>query len=124
MRCSACSRAVCQVTTSLGPSERPLLKKKKVKRDEDGILSQLPSRVPAVLDALNYRVEFTDGALQHLAETEGKTVDASVTRAYTSATFLTRGDVTPAHRRVLEAVLQTRPDRRARMREVLPLLPE
>ena len=62
------------VSASFGPSERPLLKKKKVKRDDDGIVNALFDRVPSVLDALNYRVENTEGLHDYLARTEGKTV--------------------------------------------------
>jgi serine/threonine protein kinase len=62
-------------------------------------------------------------AFHFAQEYRNQSVEDSIASAYASTSFLTRGDVTPTHRRVLEAVLQTHPDRRSRIDQVRTLLP-
>jgi hypothetical protein len=59
------------VVESFGNCERTPVTRKKKKRDDDGILSALLCRVPAILDDLNDLVVNFPGLMEHLAQEEG-----------------------------------------------------
>jgi hypothetical protein len=60
-----------QFSASFGEVERAPVSRKKKKRDDDGIISALPTMVPAILDDIVFIMERFPGLLPYLALQEG-----------------------------------------------------